>query len=108
MNLSELAEFDLTNVHLSEDANMTLAQDVTYNGASIRAVVMYGETLTEGGGETGAMAMADMVVSVADVPLPAYNDTVVVGGVTWRVRHGARGDGLSWRVTLFRDQRGRR
>jgi hypothetical protein len=89
------------------------AQLVTYNSASIRAVVTYGEDLTviRTGGRTrtsdAVAAECTITVRVADVASPAYRDTVVIAGVTYMVERIIAGDGAVWTVALTTDARPR-
>jgi len=83
------------------------AQTITYNGTSIKAIVKYGEER-----ESDASVSFDAVITVktSDVATPAYRDTVVIGGVTFRVFQDAnnqpfKGDGYLWQIRLTRGGR---
>lgn len=83
------------------------AQAITYNGTSINAIVRYGEER-----ESDASVSFDAVITVkvSDVATPTYRDTVVIGGVTFRVFQDAnnqpfKGDGYLWQIRLTRGAR---
>ena len=71
-------------------------QSVTYNGASVSASFQIkSEELADGRRES-----AELIVSAADVPAPAYRDAVVVDGATWRVLRLVTSDTYSHRLEL--------
>jgi len=82
------------------------AETITYAGESISALVAYG------GGSTNTVAETAVIeVKVSDVAAPAYRDTVVIAGETWRVyRDKAQeavitGDGYTWKIPIKKDER---
>jgi hypothetical protein len=71
---------------------------VTYNGATVSASFQIKtEELAEGRRES-----AELIVSAAAVPAPAYRDAVVVGGETWRVLRLVSSDTYSHKLELTR------
>ena len=75
-------------------------QPVTYNGTAASASFQIkSEELADGRRES-----AELIVSAADVTAPAYRDTVVVGGATWRVLRVVSSDLYSHRLELYRDE----
>jgi len=85
--------------------NADFAEIVTYNGASITAIVDYKTNLDPVGSRGSAMATAEMSVKVSDVAVPAYRDTVVIGSATWKVRRTLNGAGDVWQLEIYRDER---
>lgn len=81
------------------------AQSVTYAGKAVNALVILGENLDDAGSRESAMARGQIVVKVSDVATPAYRDAVVIGSDTWRVRRIVYGDGLVWKLDIYRDER---
>lgn len=80
------------------------AQSVTYNSATISAIVTYGEELGDIGG--GKRVDATLFVKAEDVASPDYRDTVVIDSVTFRVQNRLSGyDGRVWKLELSRAER---
>ena len=81
-------------------------ETVTYNGTDISGHVDYGG---RSDGENARTAVLE--VKVSDVSDPAYRDTVVINGVTWRVYRDQsqevviQGDGYTWKLPVTRDER---
>ena len=81
------------------------ADSATYNGSGI-AVVLCADS--DGADSIGTTAM--LYVKKSDVAAPAYGDTVVLGGNTWRVDQnkdgaGYKEDGYVWHLPLVRENR---
>jgi hypothetical protein len=90
---------DAMQIWFSDD----IADTVTYNGQDIKAHVSYEQNLNE---QTGsADARAQIVVKKSDVAAPDYRDTVVIGSDTWKVRNIKEGDGYTWTLELYCDER---
>ena len=82
-------------------ADMTDA--VTYNGVALRGHAEYDSDLDH---RTGAvMARATLMVKRSDVPAPAYRDTAVIAGVTWRVFNIESGDEHTWTLNITTNER---
>lgn len=92
---------DLDDVFFDTDE---FAEEITYNGASINAIVEYGVNLTHG--ETAA-AQAQILVKKADVSAPQPRDTVVIGSTTYTVQSTLKGDGYTWTLNLVTNSRPR-
>ncbi len=98
---------DLNTAH-THALGVLLDATITYNGTDIPAHI--GEQHQDAQRRT-------VVVTVrqSDVAAPAYRDRVVINGVQWRLfkdqnRNSAptiTGDGLTWQITLYRDERPR-
>jgi hypothetical protein len=88
---------------VAEDLLGDLGETITYNGASILAGVSYEEDLEQK--DKAAKAKCVIVVKTADVAAPTYRDTVVIGSTTWKVLNIAKGDGYTWTLKLYRDER---
>ena len=103
MTLRDDINEDLGEHHFNTDE---FAQAITYNGASINALVDYG---MYDSGENARTAR--IIVKASDVPSPAYRDPVVIGSDTWRVFRdpnrevAVKGDGHVWELALIRDER---
>jgi len=80
-----------------------IADTINYNGQDIRGHIRYDKNLDERTGT--ADARATIIVKQADVPAPDYRDPVVIGSQTWLVRSISSGDGLTWELELYRDER---
>jgi len=98
----EIAESDVSSVFFNADEH---ASAVTYNGNAVAAVVDYGDIMDN---DSAVVTRQKVLwVKTADVPVPAYRDTVVIGSDTWRVgpedKH--EGDGYTWKLPLYRDER---
>ena len=81
------------------------ADSANYNGSGI-AVVLCADS--DGADSIGTTAM--LYVKKSDVAAPAYGDTVVLGGNTWRVDQnkdgaGYKEDGYVWHLPLVRENR---
>ena len=100
-----LAEQLATDLSVFFDEN-DFGRPVTYNGSDIFALVDYGMNSRAENART-----ARVIVKQSDVPAPAYRDTVVIAGVTWRVFRdpdtevAINGDGHVWELSLIRDER---
>jgi hypothetical protein len=57
--------------------------------------------------EYGAAAMATVWVKNSDIAAPAIYDTILTGGVTYRVLSLVQGDGYVWQLSVEADQRQR-
>ena len=80
-----------------------MAEAVVYNGVSLRGHADYG---SDSDHRTGAvMARATLMVKRSDVPTPAYRDTAVIVGVTWRVLNIEAGDELTWTLNITTNER---
>ena len=101
MSLSDQFTTDLSIFYDTDESAVT----VTYNGASISAIVDYKANLDNAGSRGSAMATAEMSVRASDVAAPAYRDTVVIDSVTWKVLRILSGDGDEWKLELYRDER---
>lgn len=84
--------------------------EITYAAAPVVALdITYGGSVGTVHADT-----AEIEVDVADVPSPAYRDLVMIGSDTWRVhRDDARGlvikgDGVSWKIPIIKDERAQR
>ncbi len=97
---------DATAAALSAWFDPGYAESITYNGSAIRAHIAYGES----GGASYAHH-ATLTVRRSDVPAPAYRDTVVIDGATWRVFQDdgqapvCGGDALTWDIPIIRGER---
>lgn len=102
MTLRATIAADLDDVFFDVDE---FAESITYNGASIQAVVEYGKQRVK----DAIVFDAEILVKVSDVPSPTYRDTVVIGGTTFKVLQvtGSQpsGDGFTWRIPVMRDER---
>lgn len=102
MTLAEQLTTDLSVFFDTDD----FATTITYNGTDILALVDYG---LDSDGDNARTAR--IVVKASDVPAPAYRDTVVISGTTWRVFRdpdkevAVKGDGQVWEMSLIRDER---
>lgn len=81
------------------------ADDATYNGSGITAVLC---SDSDGADSIGTTAM--LFVKKSDVLAPAYGDTIVISGNTWRVDQnkdgaGYKEDGYVWHLPLVRENR---
>jgi len=80
-----------------------MAEAVVYNGVALRGHADYG---SDSDNHTGAvMARATLMVMRSDVPAPAYRDTAVIAGVTWRVLNIEAGDELTWTLNITTNER---
>ena len=80
-----------------------MAEAVVYNGVAIRGHADYG---SDSDHRTGAvMARATLMVKRSDVPAPAYRDTAVIAGVTWRVLNIESGDEHTWTLNITTNER---
>ncbi len=80
------------------------AETITYNGVSIKAIVDYGEYYGDETGRRNA-ARANITVRHSDVSTPAYDDSVIIDGTTWRVFNIEEGDGYTWSLNLISSER---
>ncbi|MHB8109762.1 MAG: head-tail joining protein [Syntrophorhabdaceae bacterium] len=96
---------DLDNVFLDTDE---FAQAITYNSASIKAIVHHGPRRKSADQIVSCDAWLEGV-KVSDVATPAYRDTVVIGANTYRVliddQTQPEGDGFSWVIDLKKSER---
>ena len=99
MTLSEQLLSDLP-VFFNTDE---FSQTVTYAGSSIDAVVSFNKNLDDAG--QSPMATGLIRVKASDVANPDYRDAVIISGVTWRVRRIESGDGNTWQLEVYRDER---
>lgn len=103
MTLQDDINTDLGEHHFNTD---DFAQTVTYNGSDIPALVDYG---IYDSGENARTAR--LIVRASDVAAPAYRDTMVISGTSWRVfadpdrEVAVKGDGHVWELALIRDER---
>lgn len=85
------------------------ARTVTYNGTDIPAIVDFGLESQRYGPSSAKAAV--LYVKNSDVAAPAYRDTVVMDGATWRVFRDRdqdvviEGDGHVWKIPVTRDER---
>jgi hypothetical protein len=93
------------NRSIFEGVFARMAESVTYNGADIPGSVTYGEDPAARAGRPGVMAEAELEVLRRDVSAPAYRDTVLIDGATWRVRYVITGDEWGWRLAISNDER---
>lgn len=97
---------DLTDAILDTDE---FATTITYNTASIKAIVHYGARRTRGSNQAVSCDAWLEGVKASDVAMPVYRDTVVIGTNTFRVMKDdsaqPEGDGISWIIDLVRDER---
>lgn len=84
------------------------AESVTYAGTAITAVVMPGEIMEAGGSMTAERTVkrATLFVKATDVAAPAYRDSVVIDGETWRVIqiHGEDEEGV-WELGIEKEMK---
>lgn len=73
------------------------AQTVTYRGVPIPAHFSREEMLDS----AGRADHGTLEVQASDVPVPAYQDTVVIGTETWKVLKMISSDGYSHRIELY-------
>jgi hypothetical protein len=103
MTFAEMIADDLDHLVFNTSE---FAQTITYNSASIPAVVTYGENLDDiAGRQIGVQASVTIEVKASDVPAPKVRDTVVIGGVTYRVLRLVRGDAYVKQIALSTDER---
>jgi hypothetical protein len=81
------------------------AEEVTYAGTDINALIYYGERLDERSG--ALVSTCTLSIQVSDVTTPAYRDTVVIGSATWTVTKINNGDANIWEITAEKDERPR-
>ncbi|HOD75262.1 MAG TPA: hypothetical protein PKJ17_04500 [Syntrophorhabdaceae bacterium] len=85
------------------------AQEITYEGATIKAIVHYGPRRIRGTDQAVSCDAWLEGVKVSDVAVPAYRDTVVIGSTTYHVliedAAQPEGDGYTWVIDLRRDER---
>lgn len=104
MALRDDINADLAAHHFNTD---DFARTVTYNGSDISALVDFG--MYDDTGENACTAR--LIVKASDVAAPAYRDTVVISGTSWRVFRdpdrevAVKGDGHVWELALIRDER---
>jgi len=102
MTLAEQLTTDLSVFFDADD----FATTVTYNGTDILALVDFGMNSDGDNART-----ARIIVKTSDVASPAYRDTVVIAGTSWRVFRdpdtevAVKGDGQVWELSLVRDER---
>ncbi|WP_054031018.1 head-tail joining protein [Desulfatitalea tepidiphila] len=83
-----------------------IAESITYNGSAIPGHISYSEP-----GKAAYANHAVLTVRRSDVPAPAYRDTVVIDGATWRVYQDdgqapiCGGDELTWDIPIMRGER---
>jgi hypothetical protein len=77
-----------------------VAQTVTYKTVAIPAHFSRDEVL-DGSGRSDH---GTLEVRASDVPVPAYQDTVVIGTETWKVLKLISSDGYSHRIELYRGE----
>lgn len=75
-------------------------QSVTYNGSAVSASF---QIKTEDEADARRES-AELIVSAAAVPAPAYRDEVVYSGVTWHVLRTVSSDGVTHRLELYRGE----
>lgn len=105
-SFTDMITSDLDDVLLNTDE---FAQEITYQGTTIKAIVHYGPRRIKGKDQTIACDAWLEGVKVSDVATPTYRDTVVVGGVTYKVLIDddaqPEGDGYAWTIDLRRAER---
>jgi len=79
------------------------AEEVTYAGSDITALVFYAENPAKESGST--VQKATLFVKVSDVATPAYRDAIVIGSDTWYMQSRLNGDGYVWELAIERDER---
>lgn len=102
MNLANARSYAMEKWFDSE-----FSDQITYNGTEIQGHISYG------GGSANAFIAdyATLVIRVADVPAPAYRDTVIINETPWQVHQDEtqaiiiRGDGLTWELPLIKDEK---
>lgn len=103
--LADTITSDLDAVVLNTDE---FAKEITYKGATIKAIVHYGPRRTKSDQAVSCDAWLEGV-KVSDVPTPAYRDTVVIGSDTYKVliddTTQPEGDGYSWIIDLKKGER---
>lgn len=96
----EMLISDLSVSHNTDEFGET----VTYNGSPITAIVDYGPA-NDANPSGGRRDEATITVKASDVPAPANNDMVVIGGTTWRVQRPYEGDGHVFTLLLISNVR---
>lgn len=79
------------------------AEEITYAGSTITAIVNHGEKPASGAGST--VQKATLFVKVSDVAAPAYLDAVVINSDTFYVQRRLGGDGYVWELAIETDER---
>lgn len=101
-DFTDMIASDLDDVLLNTDE---FAQEITYNGTTIKAIVEYGKQKAK----DSIMFDAMITVKASDVPSPAYRDPVVIGSDTYRVYQDkefqSSGDGYVWQIPLYKGER---
>ena len=103
MTLKTLKEQALSDLDIIFDTNLPGVETVTYADNPIPAVLDFGEDLDRDSGSV--MARATIMVRVPDVPDPGYRDVVTIQGRPWRVEVVRAGDGNTWLLDLYREER---
>lgn len=104
--LADTITSDLDAVFLNTDE---FAQEITYKGATIKAIVHYGPRRNKNADRAISCDAWLEGVKVSDVPEPAYRDTVIIGSETYKVMIDdttqPEGDGYSWIIDLKKGER---
>jgi hypothetical protein len=79
------------------------ATTVTYNSVAIVAIWTPGENQADNPPST--VREGRLEVKITDVAAPAYRDSVIIDGVTWRVRRVISGDEYTWLLALETSER---
>lgn len=105
-DFQDMITSDLDAVFLNTDE---FAQEITYEGATIKAIVHYGPRRNKNIDRAISCDAWLEGVKVSDVATPAYRDTVVIGEDTYRVliddTTQPEGDGYSWIIDLKKGER---
>ena len=101
MTFQDQLDSDLENVFFNDDE---FARDVTYAGATIKAVETDGYEITTSIPGVNVPTRS-LLVMESDVPNPKAGDTVVIDGQTWYVAPGPMLDGGLWMLTLNKEIR---
>lgn len=102
MAFSDALTNDLATFYNTDEFAVT----VTYDGTSITADVMYGDSGKDRDyNKDFSVTKAVLRVKQSDVTNPAYRDTVIIGSNTWYVQREIQGDGYDWVIGIERAER---
>jgi hypothetical protein len=105
-DFTDMITADLDDVLLNTDE---FAREITYNGATIKAIVHYGPRRIKGKDRAVSCDAWLEGVKVSDVAIPAYRDAVIVGSTAYKVLveddAQPEGDGYSWIIDLRNNER---
>ena len=97
MSLATAMANDLAKIMDSSDPN-SFAQSISYNGTTIDAIVTYEENDFK-------KLIATIEIQSADVALPDYRDTIIIGSLTYKVKKRLSGDAYYWKIQAEASER---